>query len=83
MVCVDSYEVGNMVYMGKVNNSNKTWHELICVVYNKQENVFKSPRDIETLTWCSPSPLNCNIPNLQNKVVFVNAIHNSCNPYNV
>ena len=35
-----------MVYMGTVNNSNKTWwHVLICVVYNRLEKVFQTSED--------------------------------------
>ena len=36
--------VDNVVYMGTVTNSNKTWHVLICVVSNK-----KSISNLETL----------------------------------
>ena len=41
---------GNVVYMGTV----KTWHVVICVVYNKLEKVFKSHGDSEAHSWCSP-----------------------------
>ena len=39
-VYADIYVGGNVVYMGRVNNSNKTWHVLICVVYNKKKNIY-------------------------------------------
>ena len=63
MLCVDFCVVDNVVYMGTVNNSNKTWQVLICV--NKSgKKVVLSPRDPEaltwnlrTLTWCSLLPL--------------------------
>ena len=37
MVCANIWVVDNVVYMGTVNNSNKTWHVLMCVV-NKTKN---------------------------------------------
>ena len=33
--------------MGTVNNSNKTWHVVICVLYNNFEEVFKKPGNPE------------------------------------
>ena len=38
--------VCKVVYMGTVNNSNKTWYVLMCacsITINKLEEVFKSP----------------------------------------
>ena len=50
--------------MGTVNNSNMTWHELICIVINSSEVVKKSfldnHGDPEIRTWCSLSPLDYN-----------------------
>ena len=43
MVCANICVVDNVVYMGTVNNSNTTWHMLMCLVYNTKrlfEKVF-------------------------------------------
>ena len=58
MVCADFCVVDNMVYMGTINNNNKTWQVVICAVYNKLEKVFKRPGDPEADTSCSCPLLN-------------------------
>ena len=37
MVCANICVVDNVVYMGTVNNSNKTWHMLMCVVHKTKK----------------------------------------------
>ena len=41
--------------------SNKTWHVVICVVYNKFEKLIRSHGDPEAHTWCDSPLLNFNI----------------------
>ena len=55
MVCADFCVVDNMVCMCAVNIGNKTWRELISVVYNV---IRKSSGGPEALTWCSLPPLH-------------------------
>ena len=57
MVCVDIL-VDNVLYMGTVNNSNKTWHVLIG---NDRKKSLKNPwRPFEAYTLYSSPPLNYN-----------------------
>ena len=50
MACTNFCVVENLLYM-EVNNSNKTWHVVICALNNNNtEKVSKIPGDPEALT---------------------------------
>ena len=50
MQCADSCVVDSVVYMSAVNNTNKTWHVVICIVYSNNRQVRKTClKALETL----------------------------------